>query len=76
VSNLQKGLNISQGSKTHIWLAHVNTGLFEGQPFPCPQCIRQRMREQEVERIKDRISWDDPVERVDGGIQTLAGEAL
>jgi hypothetical protein len=34
------------------------------------------MREEEVERVKDLEAWDDHIERVHGGIQTLSGEVL
>jgi hypothetical protein len=69
-------LTIRRGSTTHFRLAHVNKGLFEGQPFPCPECIRQGKGKEEVERINGREAWDDHIERVHRGIQTLAGEVL
>jgi hypothetical protein len=67
-------LTTGSGSKTHFRLTHVNKGQFEGQPFPCPECIRQGR--EEVERIKDLDAWDDHVERVHGGTQTLSGEVV
>jgi hypothetical protein len=58
-------------------LTHIKKDrLFEGQPFPCPKCICQGIREEEVERIEGREAWEDHIQRVYGGIQTLAGEVL
>jgi hypothetical protein len=68
-------LTIGRGFKNHFKILHINKNQF-GPPFPCPECIRHGKEESKVEQIEGLEAWEDHVERIHGGLQTLSGEVL
>jgi hypothetical protein len=66
-------LSIGRGIKNHFRIAHIEGGWFE-KSFSCPECVHEGRKD--VERINGLEAWDDHVERIHGGVQTLAGDVV